>query len=96
VHEAVNQYLRRQNLPITPYAVGHGVGLRACELPTIHRADRMDRDQVLEEGMVIALEPETAVEIAGQVVVLKVEDNYLVQQDGLRRLTDAPYAGDAL
>jgi Xaa-Pro aminopeptidase len=92
VHEAVNQYLRRQDLPITPYALGHGVGLRACELPTIHRADRMDRDQVLEEGMVIALEPETAVEIAGQVVVLKVEDNYLVQQDGLRRLTDAPYA----
>jgi Xaa-Pro dipeptidase len=94
VHEAVNQYLRREGFPITPYALGHGVGLRACELPTIHRADRMDRDQVLREGMVIALEPETAVEIAGQVVVLKVEDNYLVQQDGLRRLTDTPYAGD--
>jgi Xaa-Pro aminopeptidase len=94
VHETVNQYLRRRGLPITPYALGHGVGLRACELPTIHRAVRMDRDQVLEEGMVIALEPETAVEIAGRAVVLKVEDNYLVQQDGLRRLTDAPYAGD--
>jgi Xaa-Pro aminopeptidase len=91
VHEAVNQYLRRQQLPITPYALGHGVGLRACELPTIHRADRMDRDQVLEEGMVIALEPETVVEIAGRALVLKVEDNYLIQQDGLRRLTNAPY-----
>jgi Xaa-Pro aminopeptidase len=55
----------------------------------------MDRDQALEEGMVIALEPETAMEIAGQVLVLKVEDNYLVQQNGLRHLTDAPYAGDA-
>jgi len=94
VHEAVNQYLRRQGLPITPYALGHGVGLRACELPTIHRADRMDRDQVLEEGTVIALEPETSVEIASRTVVLKVEDNYLIQQDGLRRLTDAPYARD--
>lgn len=94
VHEAVNQYLRRQDLPVTPYAVGHGVGLRACELPTLHRADRMDRDQVLQEGMVIALEPETAVETGGRTVVLKVEDNYLVQQDGLRRLTDAPYAMD--
>jgi Xaa-Pro dipeptidase len=92
VHEAVNQQLRRQGLPITPYALGHGVGLRACELPTIHRADRMDHDQVLEAGMVIALEPETAVEISGRTVVLKVEDNYLVQQDGLRRLTDAPYS----
>jgi Xaa-Pro dipeptidase len=94
VHEAVNDYLRRQQLPITPYALGHGVGLRACELPTIHRADRMDRDQPLEEGMVIALEPETAVEIAGRAVVLKVEDNYVVERDGLRRLSDAPYAGD--
>ncbi len=54
----------------------------------------MDRDQVLEEGMVIALEPETAVQTAERTVVLKVEDNYLVQQDGLRRLTDAPYAVD--
>ena len=94
VHEAVNEYLRQQDLAVTPYALGHGVGLRACELPTIYRADRMDRDQVLEEGMVIALEPETAVEIAGLLVVLKIEDNYLVQQDGLRRLTDAPYARD--
>ena len=94
VHEAVNDYLRRQGLPVTPYALGHGVGLRACELPTIHRADRMDRDQVLQAGMVIALEPETAAELAGQTVVLKVEDNYVVEQDGLRRLTGAPYAGD--
>jgi Xaa-Pro dipeptidase len=94
VHEAANQYLRRQGLPITPYAIGHGVGLRACELPTIYRADRMDRDQVLEEGMVIALEPETAVQAAGRVVVLKVEDNYVVQRDGLRRLTNAPYGRD--
>src|SRR6266704_542495 len=28
VHEAVNQYLRRQDLQVTPYALGHGVGLR--------------------------------------------------------------------
>jgi Xaa-Pro dipeptidase len=52
----------------------------------------MDRDEVLEEGMVIALEPETAVDVAGRTIVLKVEDNYLVTNDGLRRLTDAPYA----
>jgi Xaa-Pro dipeptidase len=95
VHEAVNEYLRRQGLPVTPYAVGHGVGLRACELPTIYRSDRMDRDQVLQEGMVISLEPETAIEIKGHPVVLKVEDNYVVEQDGLRRLTDAPYGGQS-
>ncbi len=94
VQAAVNGYLERQGLPTTPYAVGHGIGLRACELPTIHRADRMARDQLLAEGMVIALEPETAVEVDGRVVVLKVEDDYLVGSDGLERLTDAPYATD--
>jgi Xaa-Pro dipeptidase len=91
VHEGINTELRNQGLPITPYAVGHGVGLRACELPTIHRADRTGRDDVLEEGMVISLEPETAVEVNGRLIVLKVEDNYVVQSDGLRRLTDANY-----
>lgn len=94
IQAAVNGYLERQGLPTTPYSVGHGIGLRACELPTIHRADRMDRDETLAEGMVIALEPETAVEIDGRIVVLKVEDDYVVEADGLRRLTDAPYAGD--
>lgn len=94
IQAAVNGYLERQGMPITPYSVGHGIGLRACELPTIHRADRMDRDQRLAEGMVIALEPETAVEIDGRLVVLKVEDDYVVEADGLRRLTDAPYVTD--
>lgn len=92
VHDTVNRFLDGQGLPITPYAVGHGVGLRACELPTIHRADRMARDQVLTEGMVISLEPETGVEVDGRFVLLKVEDNYVVERDGLRRLTDAHYS----
>lgn len=91
VHEAINAELRGQGLPITPYALGHGVGLRACELPTIYRADRMARDDILEEGMVISLEPETAVEVGGRLIVLKVEDNYIVTADGIRRLTDADY-----
>jgi Xaa-Pro aminopeptidase len=91
VHEAINAELRGQGLPITPYALGHGVGLRACELPTIHRADRMARDDLLEEGMVISLEPETAVEADGRLIVLKVEDNYVVESGGLRRLTDTGY-----
>ena len=71
--------------------MGHGVGLRACELPTIYRSDRMGRDQVLQEGMVISLEPETGVEVDGRLIILKVEDNYVVEEGGLRRLTDAPY-----
>ncbi len=90
-HEAVNAELRARSLPITSYSVGHGVGLRACELPTIYRTDRMARDDVLEEGMVISLEPETGVELDGRLVILKVEDNYVVEAGCLRRLTDAHY-----
>jgi Xaa-Pro dipeptidase len=91
VHEAINASLREQGLPHTPYSMGHGVGLRACELPTMHRANRMGRDQVLQEGMVLSLEPETGVEVDGRLIILKVEDNYVVEEGGLRRLTDAQY-----
>jgi Xaa-Pro dipeptidase len=41
--------------------------------------------------MVISLEPQTGVEVAGRLIILKVEDNYVVEEGGLRRLTDAQY-----
>jgi hypothetical protein len=63
------------------------VGLRACELPTIHRADRMSRDQVLQENSVISLEPETGVEVDGEFLLLKIEDNFVVESGGLRLLS---------
>ena len=90
IHAAINAYLSRQGLPITPYGTGHGIGLRACEPPTIHRRDRTSRDETLVEGMTIALEPETQVEVDGVTILLKVEDNYVVESTGLRRLTTAP------
>jgi Xaa-Pro aminopeptidase len=90
IHAAINGYLHRQGLPVTPYGTGHGIGLRACEPPTIHRRDRTSRDETLIEGMTIALEPETQVELDGVSILLKVEDNYVVESSGLRRLTSAP------
>jgi len=91
VDDAVNNFLRSEGLPHTPYAIGHGVGLRACELPTIYRSGLVDRDQKIVEGSVISLEPETALYLDGELVLLKVEDNYLVESDGLRRLSPAAY-----
>jgi Xaa-Pro dipeptidase len=95
VHEAVNAFLRGHGLPVTPYGVGHGIGLRACELPTVHRADRMDRDDVFLEGMTVSLEPETGVEVGGRYLVLKVEDNYVLEAGGLRRLSVAGGGAEA-
>jgi Xaa-Pro aminopeptidase len=87
IQEATNDCLTKLKLPTTPYGVGHGVGLRICELPTIHRRDRMDADAKLVEGEVIAIEPETTVWVDDTRIVLKVEDNFVVESDGCRVLS---------
>jgi Xaa-Pro dipeptidase len=89
IQQGVNDCLAKLKLPTTPYGVGHGVGLRICELPTIHRRDRMDEDAKLVEGEVIALEPETTVWIGADRIVLKIEDNFVVESDGCRLLSQA-------
>ena len=43
--------------------MGHGIGLRMVEIPSLYRAEMMDQDDVLEEGMCICIEPSTAVEL---------------------------------
>ena len=87
---ACNDYLAAQGLGRTPYAIGHGVGLRICELPTLFSPELMDQDVTLIEGEVIALEPETTVVVDGVETVFKIEDNFVVEANGLRRLTNAP------
>ena len=87
----VNDLLAKSGYPTTPYSLGHGVGLRACEPPIIYRPDMMMVDAVLEEDMVICLEPETSVEVGGETVVVKVEDMYRVTATGLDRLTTTGY-----
>jgi Xaa-Pro aminopeptidase len=96
ISRAVNDYLVGHQLGSTPYAVGHGVGLRICELPTLYSRHLMDRDTVLQVGNVIALEPETSVEVNGRLHVLKIEDNFEVTQRGLRKLTNEPTEGEFL
>ena len=89
--KTVNDYLRKSGYATVPYSLGHGVGLRACELPIIYRPELMATDAVLEEGMVICLEPETWVESKGETAVVKVEDMYQVTATGLERLTTMGY-----
>ncbi len=91
IDRTINDHLRRHGLKETPYSMGHGVGLRACELPLIYRPHMMTQDAELEAGMVISLEPETTVEVGGAPVVLKLEDNFVVEATGLRRLTHTGY-----
>ncbi|MEE9199239.1 MAG: M24 family metallopeptidase [Dehalococcoidia bacterium] len=73
------------------YSLGHGVGLRCCELPIIYRPEMMATVAQLEESMVVCLEPEKAVESRGETVVVKVEDMFLVTSTGLGMLTTTAY-----
>jgi Xaa-Pro aminopeptidase len=91
VQNVLNTYLVAHSLGRTPYPIGHGIGLRMCELPAVSQASFMDIDDTIEEGMCIALEPETTVLIDGEPMVLKVEDNFVVEANGLRALT-TPYS----
>lgn len=92
----INDALRGHGLPPTSYAMGHGIGLRMVEIPSLYRAEMMDHDDVLEEGMAICIEPSTAVELpGGEVVGLKEEDQYMVTASGLRKLTRTAVASAA-
>ena len=87
IAERINSGLRKQGLLATPYALGHGIGVRLIELPSIHRVEFTEKDDILEEGMVICLEPTTFVEDRGHLVKLKEEDQFLVEHSALRQLT---------
>jgi Xaa-Pro aminopeptidase len=63
--------------------IGHGVGLELDELPIIAKGQEM----VLEEGMVIALEPKL---IFPGIGVVGIENTHVVTRDGLQQLGRYP------
>lgn len=84
--ELLNSELERRGLRRTPYALGHGIGLRVCEPPAITEAGMVSDGVRLAEGQTIALEPETVFEHRGAEIALKIEDCFVVERDGLRGL----------
>lgn len=87
IRETINAALKKKGLPETPYSMGHGIGARLVEYPSIFTPELMDYDDALEEGMIICLEPSTHVEVNDVVVGLKDENQYVVETAGLRKLT---------
>lgn len=63
--------------------IGHGVGIVINEPPVLAPRSR----DILAEGNVIAIEPKFVIEGVGAV---GIENTYVVREDGLERLTDAP------
>lgn len=84
--ELLNHELAKMGLRRSPYALGHGIGLRVCEPPAITESGMVSDDVRLEVGQTIALEPETAFEHRGAQIALKIEDCFVVEDDGLRGL----------
>jgi Xaa-Pro aminopeptidase len=74
------------------WGLGHGVGLEVHEWPFIGYQrivdDRAYEDRVLEEDMVISLEPTIELPDTGD---LQIEDQFVVKQDGAVRLNDIPH-----
>jgi Xaa-Pro aminopeptidase len=65
------------------HPIAHGVGARAHEPPYAHQAG----PGTIEEGMVLAIEPGIYWEGGGG---LRVEDNFLVNADGVEKLSSFP------
>jgi Xaa-Pro aminopeptidase len=66
------------------HLTGHGIGIRPHEAPWIVT----DSDEVFEVGDVLAIEPAAySADLRGGV---RVEDNYVVVEDGVRRLSRLP------
>ncbi|MGE0491745.1 MAG: M24 family metallopeptidase [Vulcanimicrobiota bacterium] len=66
------------------HSLGHGIGLAVHESPTL----RSTVDTVLEEGMVVTIEP--GVYLAGK-TGCRVEDTVEITADGCRFVTGSPY-----
>ena len=72
--------------------LGHGIGTQMDEMPQMNPAERQEYDAVLEENMVLCIEPTCVVfdDIHGP-QLLWFEDEWVVEADGLRRLAPLPY-----
>jgi Xaa-Pro aminopeptidase len=74
------------------WGIGHGVGLEVHEWPFIGyqhiKDDRAYRDTLLEENMVISMEPAIFFHDVGD---FQIEDQFVVTKNGAVRLNDIPH-----
>jgi Xaa-Pro aminopeptidase len=92
VDEAANKVMEKVwDIDDGPSGLGHGVGLEVHEWPFIGyqymEDDEAYRDTVLEENMVISMEPMMFFSDTGD---FQIEDQFVITKDGGVRLNDIP------
>lgn len=87
IDAACRKPLIEAGYPDSPYANGHGMGLRTAELPQIDKPEFMAKDYTLRSGMVMSIEPETC---QGE-LPLKIENCVVVTETGGRILNKTEY-----
>jgi Xaa-Pro aminopeptidase len=92
VDEAANKVMEKVwDIDDGPSGLGHGVGLEVHEWPFIGyqymEDDEAYRDTVLEENMVISMEPMMFFSDTGD---FQIEDQFVITKDGRVRLNDIP------
>lgn len=70
-------------LPTMPHSLGHGIGLEVHEHPSLSPKSK----EILREGMVFSIEPGMYIPGFGGV---RIEDLFVLEKNGLRKLTGAP------
>ena len=72
--------------------LGHGIGTNMDEMPQMNPEEAQDYDVPLQEGMIMCFEPTLIVDDEKHgFQQIWIEDEWVVEKDGLRRLAPAPY-----
>ena len=83
IDAVARKILSRSKWPVYEHGTGHGLGLKVHEQPALSRQSKT----VLEEGMVITIEP--GLYIPGRFGI-RIEDDVLITRDGHEVLTSVP------
>lgn len=83
VDKVAREYILSKGYPTIPHSLGHGIGLDVHEHPSLSSKSKEE----LKLGMVFSIEPGIYIPGVGGV---RIEDLFVLEEDGLRQITTSP------